>query len=158
MNKAVAMAASLLAPLKLLAVFVLLFGAGVVACVLEGASYVLVRPFSLKLHRRLVTLVSHAFLLVGTLLLQRWSRIRLVTHGDALPKMASAMFIVNHCSNIDWYVIFSSFPNPKLTVRPQARRIGVVGAFRLSVARKRQMRCQGLPRLCPDIRLGASPQ
>lgn len=98
------MSSNLVAPLRLLLVFFILIGVCVVTVLLESLSLVFVRPLSLKQHRRIVTLVSHGFLLVGSFLLQHWARIRLVTHGDHVPLTASALCIVNHCSSVDWYV------------------------------------------------------
>jgi len=94
----------LFAPLKLLAVFLILIGAGVVTFVLEILSYLTVRHFSLTRHRKLVTAVSYCFLTVGSFLLEHWASIKLVTYGDVIPLTSSALCICNHSSNIDWLV------------------------------------------------------
>ncbi len=92
------------ASLKLLTLFPVLIGAGVVACVVEGASYLTVRQVSLTFHRKIVTAVSYCFLLVGSFLLQHWSKVRLVTYGDTVPSNASVLVLANHSSNIDFLI------------------------------------------------------
>lgn len=92
----------LLAPLRLLTVFLVLAGAGTVASFFSALSFALVRPFSLANHRRIVTRFSYAFLQCGAFLLEHWARIRIRTYGAKPDPNLSGLCLVNHCSNVDW--------------------------------------------------------
>ncbi len=94
--------ALLLAPARLLLIFLVLSGTGAVAVLVDVLSFVLVRPLSLSAHRRVVTVVSYGFLLCGSFLIDRWTRIRLRFYGTRVAPAASSLVVVNHCSNVDW--------------------------------------------------------
>lgn len=126
--------ATLIGTVKLLTLFPVLIGAGVVAFVIQGVSYLTLRQISETTHRKLVTRVSYCFLLVGTFLLQHWSKIRLITYGDSIPDSASVLCIVNHYSNIDFLIGLAwlsrlGYPSPGNVKAVVKKSLGSVPIF-----------------------------
>jgi 1-acyl-sn-glycerol-3-phosphate acyltransferase len=84
--------------------FCTMIGAGLVACAAQALSHALVRPLSRAAHRRVTVAFSRAFLLCGTVVLERWGRVRIVTHGDPIPPHSATLCILNHCSSVDMLI------------------------------------------------------
>jgi lysophosphatidic acid acyltransferase / lysophosphatidylinositol acyltransferase len=87
-----------------LCVFVACVAAGAVACAVQAASLLLVRPFSLRAHRRASVALNSAFFLCSVWLLERWNRMRIVVYGEAVPPGLPAVCTMNHISDVDMLV------------------------------------------------------
>ncbi len=87
-------------------IFIVLFSSsiGITALVGFTLSYVAFRPFSLALHRRVVSeIASYAYQLTSFITLYS-SKMRMKLHADQVPRDKSSLVIMNHSSRTDWYV------------------------------------------------------
>lgn len=120
---------------RLLTMFVLLAGAAFVTCLFQAFSYALMRPFSLRSHRRFCAFFSRSFLLCATFLLERWSNVRFVIYGKRIDPSLSPLCLSNHCSDVDWLIglallsrLGAPFPgNVKAIVKASLGRVPLFG-------------------------------
>ena len=73
-----------------------------VIAILESLSLVFIKPISRVRHRKLVTFLTYLFMLNCPFMLQKWSKVKLIQHGDNFDPKSSALFLLNHRANADW--------------------------------------------------------
>lgn len=85
-------------------VFIVIFSSSIGITTLIGflLSYVTVKPFSIGLHRKIVSKIANYAYLLGTFVTQYSSSMKIKLHGDDYPKNSSSLVIMNHSSRTDW--------------------------------------------------------
>lgn len=84
---------------------------GFVSLIIVGLNYVIVKPFSLSMYRKITTKLCGGIFLLPSFILQRWSKMKLFSVGDEFPKDSSTLIILNHSSRTDWYVLLNRSEN-----------------------------------------------
>lgn len=103
--------------LRMVLPFTFITAAATTTCIFQALSYLLIKPFSLPLHRTIVLHFSYAFFLLSTFALERWSNMKFKAYGDPIPPKKSTFIILNHSSSVDFliglaYLAKLGFPNP----------------------------------------------
>lgn len=90
-----------------LALATLLFLSSVLVClVIQGLCFILIRPFSKTAYQRIISHVFFCAMLNLPFYLEKWSKIKIVAHGELPSPSESILFTMNHVSNFDWCVKF----------------------------------------------------
>lgn len=108
-----------------------------VACSFQALSFLFIRPFSLRTHRRISVLFNYAFFQISTFLLEVWSQVRFKSYGDRLPKNQSCVIVLNHTSSLDFllglaYLAKMGYPssgNAKSAVKSSLSQIPLFGTI-----------------------------
>ena len=87
---------------SMICIFISLIGAAFIANICQLLSYIFIRPFSPRRHRKVCLHFSGAFFLCSTFLLEKWSSITFHMHGDRISSAHSHLGVMNHISNVDW--------------------------------------------------------
>ena len=87
--------------LRLVVLFFFLSSAGALTCVLQALTYLLIRPFSLHLSRRIILYLSQTFLLCPSLLLEHYSSVRIITHGTKPNPNHTTLCLMQHACDTD---------------------------------------------------------
>lgn len=82
-------------------VFTVLVSAGFVAFLAQFISYILLRPLSLSLHRRISVFFNSLFFLCAPFILETFNSVTIVTHGAPVPPSHPAICLMNHVSDVD---------------------------------------------------------
>lgn len=118
----------------MIAAFTFITAAAATTCIFEGLSYLIVKPMSLALHRRIVMNFSYAFFLISTFVLERGSSMTFKVYGDPIPPNKNSFIILNHSSSVDFliglaYLAKLGFPNPGNTKSAVKDALGKVPLF-----------------------------